>query len=71
MDVKKTNTPRFDEGTRFFIAPWSGWEEEFSTWQEAIAKAQKYIKEDFEQLRSVHGYKQPEHLIDTRGLTPY
>lgn len=68
--LNNDNTMKFDEGTSFFIAPWSGWEEQFNSWEEAIVQASKYIKEDFEQLRTVHGYKKPEHLIDTRSLTP-
>ncbi|MEG3875761.1 hypothetical protein QT972_00050 [Microcoleus sp. herbarium7] len=61
------NNHTWDEGSRFWIAPWMGWEEEFNSWEEAIKAAQKYIEEDFEQLQTKHGYKKAEHLVDVRN----
>lgn len=60
-------TKNYSENSRFWISPWSGWEQEFSSYEEAIATAREYIKKDFEFLRTKHGYKKPEHLVDVRN----
>lgn len=51
---------------RYWIAPWSGWEQEFSSWIEAYNQASEWIVNDFEGLRTTHHYHYPEHLIDIR-----
>lgn len=51
---------------KYFIAPWSGWEEEFQSKEEALARAKFLIQSDESRLATLHGYKKPEHLIDER-----
>jgi hypothetical protein len=57
----------FDENCRFWISPWSGWEQEFSSYEEALNQAKEYIDTDFERLRSLHGYRVASHLVDVRN----
>jgi hypothetical protein len=49
---------------RYVIAPWSGWEENFSNYLEALNRAKEIIKNDEENMVTKYGYKNPEHLID-------
>jgi len=51
---------------RYVINPVSGWEENFNNKEDAINRAQEIINKDESEIASVHGYKNPETLIDER-----
>lgn len=51
---------------KFLIAPWSGWEETYFEREKALERAKELIEKDVEEIRTKHGYRTPEHLIDEK-----
>lgn len=50
----------------YVISPRSGWEETFYDKESALKRASSIIENDEEGLVSLHGYRNPEDLIDER-----
>ena len=48
----------------YIIRPVTGWQETFATKEAALKRAAEIIRNDEEQLRSLHNYHEPEDLVE-------